>query len=180
MPDDRLANEDSPAPAAGAPAARRGGDGVGETIATVVEADLGELLTLMRAYCDFYDVDPSDEALLGMARALLADPSREGVQMIARDGRGGAVGFATLFWSWSTARAARVGIMNDLYLVPSARGRGLADGLIAACAERCRERGAVALEWETAQDNVRAQRVYDRVGARRESWLTYVLEIPSS
>jgi GNAT superfamily N-acetyltransferase len=146
-------------------------------IAPVAEADLDALLPLMRAYCDFYRVAPSDEALLALARALLADPEREGVQLIARDERGTAVGFATLYWSWSTAAAARIGVMNDLYVAPEARGSGAADRLIEACAERCAAAGAAALEWQTAPGNHRAQAVYERVGARREDWLTYVLQI---
>ena len=47
-------------------------------IATVTEADLPELLPLMRGYCDFYEVDPSDEALLAMSRTLIADPELRG------------------------------------------------------------------------------------------------------
>jgi hypothetical protein len=42
--------------------------------------DLPELLPLMRAYCDFYQVAPGDQALLELSRALLADPQREGLQ----------------------------------------------------------------------------------------------------
>ena len=60
-------------------------------IAVVGEADLEDLLPLLRGYCDFYEVAPSDEALLALCRALIADPEREGVQLIARepDGHGG-------------------------------------------------------------------------------------------
>jgi ribosomal protein S18 acetylase RimI-like enzyme len=65
--------------------------------------------------------------------------------------------------------------MNDLYVAPAGRGRGLADALIQACLERCRERGAVRLEWQTALDNHRAQAVYERVGGKREQWLDYSL-----
>jgi GNAT superfamily N-acetyltransferase len=144
-------------------------------IVTVAEADLGELLPLMRGYCDFYEVEPSDDALLAMSRALIADPEREGVQLIARDDAGAAVGFATIFWSWSTSSAARIGTMNDLYVAPEGRGSGTADALIRACVERCRERGAVRLEWQTALDNHRAQAVYERVGGKREQWLDYSL-----
>ena len=43
-------------------------------ITTVTEADLAELLPLMRGYCDFYEVDPSDDALLAMSRTLIARP----------------------------------------------------------------------------------------------------------
>jgi GNAT superfamily N-acetyltransferase len=147
-------------------------------IATVTEADLPELLPLMRGYCDFYEVDPSDEALLAMSRALIADPEREGVQLIARDAAGQAVGFATIFWTWTTLSASRIGVMNDLFVTADARGSGVADELIAACAERAREHGATALDWTTAHDNHRAQKVYDRVGARRDDrWLDYELEL---
>src|SRR3954470_20727473 len=92
------------------------------TIAVVAEADLPELLTLMRGYCDFYEVAPFDEDLLIMSRALIADPVREGMQLIARDEGGRAIGFATIFWTWSTTRAARVGVMNDLFVGPGGRG----------------------------------------------------------
>jgi GNAT superfamily N-acetyltransferase len=143
----------------------------------VREEDLDVLLPLMRAYCDFYEVAPPDERLLALSRALIADPAREGVQLLARDGGGGPTGFATVFWSWSTLGAARIGVMNDLFVDPAARGTGVADALIAACAQRCREQGAVQLTWQTALDNHRAQAVYDRVGAVRSSWLDYGLDV---
>ena len=147
-------------------------------IEIVTEADLPELLPLMRGYCDFYEVDPSDDDLLAMARALIADPEREGVQLIARDGDGRAIGFATIFWTWSTLTASRLGVMNDIFLTEGARGSGAAEQLIEACAERCRERGISELDWQTAHDNVRAQKLYDRVGAQRdERWLDYSLAV---
>jgi GNAT superfamily N-acetyltransferase len=146
-------------------------------IEPVTEADLGELLALMRGYCDFYEVDPPDEALLEMSRSLLADPELEGVQLIARGDDGRAVGFATIFWSWSTSSAARIGTMNDLYVAPEGRGSGAADALISACVERCRLRGAVRLEWQTALDNHRAQAVYERVGGKREQWFDYSITV---
>lgn len=145
-------------------------------IARVAETDLGDLLPLMRAYCDFYEVSPSDDALLSLTRALIADPEHEGVQLIARDG-GSAVGFATIYWSWATTIAARIGVMNDLYVAPEARGTGLADALVDACAAECRRLGAEQLTWQTAKDNVRAQRVYDRIGAARSEWIDYSLRL---
>jgi GNAT superfamily N-acetyltransferase len=144
-------------------------------IATVAEGDLDDLLPLMRAYCDFYAVDVADDALLAMARALIADPAREGVQLLARDDGGRALGFATVFWSWTTTRGGRLGVMNDLFVDPAARGTGTADALILAARDRAREHGAVELEWVTAQDNHRAQKVYDRVGGERSEWITYSL-----
>jgi ribosomal protein S18 acetylase RimI-like enzyme len=145
-------------------------------IRTVTEQDLDELLPLMRAYCDFYEVAPTDDALLAMSRALIADPEREGIQLIARGEDGRALGFATVFWSWSTLSASRLGVMNDLFVDSGARGSGAADALISACAERAAAHGAPALEWETAKDNLRAQGVYDRIGGKRSEWLSYSLD----
>ena len=144
-------------------------------IEAVTEADIDELLPLMRAYCDFYEVAPSDHALTDMALALLDDPDLEGVQLIARDDDGRAVGFATIFWSWSTLSASRIAVMNDLFVHPDGRGGGYADALIAACVDHARERGTTSLQWQTAKDNETAQAVYDRVGGRREEWLDYSL-----
>ncbi len=142
----------------------------------VTEADLEALLPLVRAYCDFYEVSPPDEALLSMSRALIADPEREGVQLLARaDGR--AVGFATIFWSWATTSAERIGVMNDLYVAPEGRGSGAAEALIEACRAECGARGAGKLTWQTAPDNDRAIKVYDRVGATREQWVDYWLPV---
>jgi GNAT superfamily N-acetyltransferase len=143
----------------------------------VSTTDLPDLLPLVRAYCEFYDVAPADDALLAVSRALIADPDRDGVQLIARGDGGEAVGFATVYWSWDTLIAARVGIMHDLFVIPPARGTGIADLLIEACVEECRRHGAAKLGWQTAPDNTRAQRVYERVGATRDEWVDYWLSV---
>jgi GNAT superfamily N-acetyltransferase len=145
-------------------------------VQAVSEQDLPDLLPLMRAYCDFYDVAPSDEALLTMARALIADPDRQGVQFIARDDDGTAIGFATVFWTWATTVASRVGVMNDLFVDQRVRGRRVGEALIAACLARTRERGFARLEWQTALDNHSGQALYDRVGGVRSQWLDYHLD----
>jgi GNAT superfamily N-acetyltransferase len=152
----------------------------GYSIRLVTEADLAELLPLMRAYCDFYATAPSDQELLALSRALLAEPRLEGLQLLARDQRSAVVGFATVFWSWDTTEASRIGIMNDLFVAPAARGRGLADELIQACLQHCAQRGASRLEWQTAPQNMRAQAVYDRVGGVREPWLAYTMNVPGA
>jgi GNAT superfamily N-acetyltransferase len=146
-------------------------------ISLVGENDLPELLPLMRGYCDFYRVQPSDDELLAMSRALIADPQREGLQLLARDDDGTATGFATIFWTWSTLSASRIGVMNDLFVRPEVRGRRIGADLIEACRERCREHGATSLGWQTALDNTRAQSLYDRVGGQREQWLDYSLPV---
>jgi GNAT superfamily N-acetyltransferase len=147
------------------------------TIERVREETLGELLPLVRGYCDFYEAAPSDEQLLALSRALIADPEREGVQLLGRDDDGRAVGFATVYWSWATTSAEPIGVMNDLFVAAEARGTGAAEALIDACRTECAAHGARKLTWQTALDNERAQKVYERVGATREQWLDYWLPV---
>jgi GNAT superfamily N-acetyltransferase len=95
--------------------------------------------------------------------------------LIARGPDGGASAFATIFWTWSTTHAARIGVMNDLFVAEHARGQGVADRLIEACRTECVGHGAKRLTWQTAPDNLRAQAVYERLGATREQWIDYWL-----
>lgn len=139
------------------------------------EEEIEEMLPLIRAYCEFYETEPDDDGLRKMFRTLINDPG-QGAVFVARDG-GRAVGFASLDWKWSSLKAARIGFLEDLFVDPETRGKGIADALIEVCAERCRELGMPALQWETAPDNHRAQRVYDRTGAESELLLEYDLRL---
>ena len=143
-------------------------------ITGVTASDLPELLPMMRRYCDFYRVNPSDDRLLALSNALIDNPD-EGVQLIAR-GDGAPLGFATIYWSWQTLYAARVGVLNDLYVEAAARGTGTGRALIDRGLQRCRDRGAEKLVWETAPDNATAQRLYDGIGAEKSTWLSYELD----
>ncbi len=142
--------------------------------------DMPLLMPMLRAYCDFYEVDPRDDRLVALSRALIDSPG-EGVQLIARaveaDGATGVpVGFATVYWTWQTLDAARIGVMNDLFVTEEARGGGVGRRLIEACRGECRKRGAAKLVWETALDNERAQRLYDSMGAESSRWLSYEID----
>jgi ribosomal protein S18 acetylase RimI-like enzyme len=148
-------------------------------IARVTRDDLDDLLPLMRGYCDFYEVAPSDASLRALSLTLIANPDTSGTQLIAReDGeQRTAVGFATLYWTFSTLAASAIGLMNDLYVDPKARGGGIGRALIEACAAECAARGLPLLEWETAPENATAQALYDRLGAQRSEWIAYTLTV---
>jgi ribosomal protein S18 acetylase RimI-like enzyme len=65
-------------------------------------------------------------------------------------------------------RLAPVLILEDLFVEPEHRMHGVARSLIHAAVAYARETGAAAMFLETAVDNERAQRVYEREGWRRE------------
>ena len=145
-------------------------------ITPVAEGDLPELLPLMRAYCDFYEVAPGDEQLEALARALIADPQHEGIQLLARGDQGETLGFATLYWTWQTLTASRAAVMNDLFVDPRARARGVGRALIEECRRRAGEHGASELVWETTPDNETSQLLYDKLGGDKSAWIYYALE----
>jgi GNAT superfamily N-acetyltransferase len=137
--------------------------------------EIEEMMPLIRAYCEFYETEPKDEGIRKMFEILITDPSQGAVFIARADGT--AVGFATLDWKWSSLKGARIGYLEDLFVDPDARGKGIADALIEVCAGRCRELGMPAMSWQTAPDNLRAQQVYNRTGAEAETYLEYDLEL---
>lgn len=141
------------------------------------ETDVPALLPLMRGYCDFYGVDPPAAGLEEMVRALLAEPDDKGILLVATVKDEEIVGFAACGWKWSSLRAARTVILEDLYVVEPARGQGHADELIAAVADIARSYGAPLVSWQTMPSNHRARAVYDRVGGDWETLIEYKLEL---
>lgn len=142
----------------------------------VAASDLDDLLPLVRAYCQFNGVQRSDESLLAISRALIADPDREGVQLLCRDMEGEAIGFATVVWTWATWAGGRVGIMGDLFVASPARRVGCGRALVEACRQECRRVGALGLMWTTAKDNTAARALYESLGASSREWIDYWLD----
>ena len=140
------------------------------------ESDLDAVLPLIAGYQRFYKAEPDDAQNRSFFRRFLA-PSDDGLLLGAWTG-GELVGFATLYWTFSSTSAAETVLMNDLFVPPDQRGKGVGRALIEASVEVARQRGAHHLEWLTATDNEVAQRLYDRMGASRSTWLSY--EIPTA
>jgi GNAT superfamily N-acetyltransferase len=145
-------------------------------IAPIAVEEFEGLLPLIAAYQRFYEVTEIDEERnRSFFRRFLA-PSEDGLLLGARsDGR--LVGYACLYWHFSSTQARETVLMNDLYVAESVRGHGVGRALIEATAEVARERGAASIEWSTAPDNRTAQRLYDSTGAERSEWFSYELRV---
>jgi ribosomal protein S18 acetylase RimI-like enzyme len=140
----------------------------------LAEGDLPAWRALFRAYGVFYETDFDDAHLDHVARLLTRSGS--GVSaFVAEDDDGRVIGFAHYRAHPDTFSSGSDWYLDDLFVDPEARGRGVATALIEHLAAHAR---AVApggtLRWITAESNERAQRVYDRV-ARRTTWVTYEL-----
>jgi GNAT superfamily N-acetyltransferase len=145
-------------------------------IEPVTQRQFEALLPMIAAYQGFYEVDDIDEGRnRAFFRRFLA-PGDDGLLLGAWDGEE-LVGYACLYWHFTSLVPAETVLMNDLYVTEQARGRGVGRALIEASAAVARERGAHHLEWATAPDNHTAQRLYDSTGAERSTWIEYELPI---
>lgn len=139
-------------------------------------ADLDSLAGLFDAYRVFYE-QPSD---LAGARAFLGErmAHRQSVILLAQDEADNALGFAQLYPSFTSAAMKSIFILNDLFVTPGARQRGVGGALLQAAADHGRAMGAARLTLKTAIDNLAAQRAYEANGwACETQFLSYNLPL---
>jgi GNAT superfamily N-acetyltransferase len=154
----------------------RGGVATALEITPIADDEFEELLPLIAAYQRFYEAAEIDEERnRAFFRRFLA-PSEDGLLLGARRA-GRLVGYACLYWHFSSLEAVESVLMNDLYVAEDVRGEGIGRALIEASVGIARERGVPYVEWSTAPDNETAQRLYDSTGAERSEWFTYELRV---
>ena len=134
------------------------------------------LLPMIAAYQRFYEVEEIDEERNRAFFSRFLAPSDDGMLLGAWRG-GQLVGYACLYWHFTSLVPAETVLMNDLYVAEGQRGEGIGRALIEAGAEVARRRGAHHLEWATAPGNETAQRLYDSTGAKRSEWIEYELRL---
>ncbi|WP_338780023.1 GNAT family N-acetyltransferase [Metabacillus sp. FJAT-52054] len=120
--------------------------------------DAGTIAPLFNAYRIFYS-QPSD--LEGAAQFLKDRLEKEESVIFIAEDEYGAAGFVQLYPSFTSVGMQRIWILNDLFVVEHARGKGVGQKLIDQAVELCRETGAKALNLETSITNKGAQRLYE-------------------
>jgi GNAT superfamily N-acetyltransferase len=91
--------------------------------------------------------------------------------LICRRG-GEPIGFALYFFTYSTFMGKPTLYLEDLFVLPAARGAGAGRALLAALARRAVRRGCGRMEWAVLDWNRPAIRFYERLGARlRKEWI---------
>ena len=87
------------------------------------------------------------------------------------------VGFALFFSIFSTFRGRPGLFLEDLFVDPAHRGKGIGTALLAALAKLAQERGCIRLEWWVLKWNQPAVGFYRRLGATEvDEWGVYRLE----
>jgi GNAT superfamily N-acetyltransferase len=134
------------------------------------------LLPMIGDYQRFYGVEAIDEERNRAFFSRFIAPSEDGMLLGAWRGEH-LVGYACLYWHFTSLVPAETVLMNDLYVGADQRGEGIGRALIEAGAEVARRRGAHHLEWATAPGNQTARRLYDSTGAERSEWIEYELRL---
>lgn len=137
--------------------------------------DLDAVAPLFDRYRQFYGQHDDSAA----SHAFIAQRLQRGESVVLLASLdGSAAGFTQLYPSFSSVRAARVWVLNDLYVDPPARRSGVAQALLAAAAEFARADGAIALVLETMPGNRAAQALYEAHGWQRyDDTLRYMLPL---
>ncbi len=144
-------------------------------IEAVTKDNFEELLGLMRQYQEFYQVASISDVRNREFFAQFGEHSPLGCQFLYRlDNL--AVGFATVYFSFSSTAVAKVGVMNDLFTLPVARRKGVGKALINHCVDYALSHNAIRLQWTTALDNEVAQGLYDSLPTSKKPWLFYTYQ----
>lgn len=137
--------------------------------------DVPAILSLIKALAEYERMAGdvvADEALV-QASLFGPAPSAEGV--IARAGEE-PVGFAVWFHNYSTFLSRRGLYLEDLFVVPEWRGRGIGRALLVYLAQVAVERNCGRMEWSVLNWNEPAIRFYRSLGARpMDEWTVYRL-----
>jgi GNAT superfamily N-acetyltransferase len=138
--------------------------------------DVPVILELIRGLADYEHARPEEVPadIPALRESLFGDrPAAEA--LLAVEG-GRALGFALFFHNYSTWRARRGLYLEDLFVRPEERGRGVGKALLVELAKIAAERGCARMEWAVLDWNQPAIDFYLALGARPLSeWTTFRL-----
>lgn len=135
--------------------------------------DLNSLTELMYEYIvGFYqNPKPPVEKIHNLIQTLFYQ--QNGVQFVAEK-NGELVGFATLFFTFSTMKADKITVMNDLFVIEQFRGTDVESQLFSECQKYSHNHGYASMTWITSSDNKRAQIFFEKMNAvKGKDWVHF-------
>ena len=136
--------------------------------------DLPAVVGLVRALADFEKLEGPDDAA---ARRLADDFAAGRYSLLVADDGERIVGYALFFFTYSTFLARPSLYLEDLFVHPGARGRGIGERFMRALAKEAVARGCGRFEWTVLDWNNHAIAFYERQGAKwLNDWKIYRLD----
>ena len=139
--------------------------------------DAEAVIGLIVALAGFEELPPPDaEAQARLREHGFGENPKFEVILAELEDAPGPVGYALLFPTYSTFLAQPSLYLEDLFVLPDYRKRGIGQALLKHCVSLAQERGCGRMEWTCLDWNTNAQAVYERMGARRlNEWYLYRL-----
>ena len=124
--------------------------------------DIPQLAALFDAYRVFYEKASDIE----QAEIFLSERihKNESVIFVAENETNMLTGFVQLYPLFSSTRMKRFWLLNDLYVAPEQRGKGISVALIDAAKELCSISGSCGMMLETAKSNLIGNNLYPKTG----------------
>ncbi|MEI6700949.1 MAG: GNAT family N-acetyltransferase [Actinomycetota bacterium] len=133
------------------------------TIRTPLETDNDVWTSLFTDYLTFYETSRSASSIQMVWERLTTSPPMILGLLAERDGA--VIGLAHFHVQTSTWADHGICYLEDLFVLPSARGQGVASLLINRVVALAREHGCSEVTWITRSDNVVARRLYDQLAS---------------
>jgi GNAT superfamily N-acetyltransferase len=139
--------------------------------------DAAALIGLVMALAEFEKLTPPDaEAQQRLVEHGFGERPRFEAWLAFSDSSHEPVGYALVFETYSSFLARPSLYLEDIFVLPEHRGRGVGSALLRHCIRLADERGCGRVEWTCLDWNTKAQCVYENLGAERLSqWFLYRL-----
>lgn len=137
-------------------------------IRAATPADLPQILGFIRGLAEYekllHEVEATEEKLRA---TLFPADGKPAAECVIATLEGAPAGFAIFFTTYSTFLAKPGLYLEDLFVLPEFRSRGVGKGLLTHLARLANSRGYGRLEWTVLDWNAPAIEFYESLGARR-------------
>ena len=138
--------------------------------------DLDQLVTLLGVlFSQEAELSPDPRKQRRALEALLGDPARATIYVVREAGR--VIAMAALHYGISTAEGGKAAWLEDMCVLPEARGRGVGPALLEYLLDDARRRQVLRVTLLTDGNNHRAQTLYRRLGFTASSMLAMRLHL---
>lgn len=146
------------------------------TIRPAVESDLETVLELIRALAAYEKLERDCTATSEGLRKMLFGAKPFGQCLLALVGEK-AAGFAVYFFQFSTFRAAPVLYLEDIFVYPEFRQRGIGRALFEMLRGEAVRQGCARFQWSVLDWNTPSIRFYESLGAKASpEWVRFGIE----
>jgi ribosomal protein S18 acetylase RimI-like enzyme len=144
---------------------------------TIREGVAGDAAILVRLVHQFKRQEGESTAKLTIEGVLAHGFGEQArFRVLLAEDAGQALGYALFYPSYDTEHAARGMYLQDLFVVPEARRRGVGHALMVAVARACQADGGCYLFWNAHEANQAGRAFYRRLGGREEPVVTISLQ----